>query len=125
MIADLIGPESMQKLADAYGGQRRYVARNPTKLGWLTLVLEPDEVDRIWQEFRGCQILVPRRKVVGYCKQGGRNRGATELKRDRNVAIYELSFEMSRSDLARIFGLQLREIHRIIKRVSQPATKAQ
>lgn len=112
-LAELIGQESARKLSDTYGGQRKYVAKNPDRLTWLAEVLEQSEVHRIWQEFYGCYLEIPkRRRLGGSRKAKQRNAG---VRRDRNIAIYQLSFEMPRSDLARLFGLQLREIQRIIK----------
>lgn len=118
-LSELIGQESTRKLSDTYGGQRKYVAKNPARLAWLDEVLEQSEVHRIWQEFHGCYLEIPKRRRLGGSRKA-KQRNA-ELRRDRNIAIYELSFELPRSDLARMFGLQLREIQRILRMMTPGA----
>jgi hypothetical protein len=120
ILADLIGRESLEKLAQKYGGTRLYVPigrRSSDRLDQLNLLIGSEATEKLQQFYRGQTVDVPNLKSPQI-------RDSPLARRDRNRAIREYLMLYSCRQTALKFGLTERQVFNILRFIRQSQKNA-
>jgi Mor family transcriptional regulator len=120
ILADLIGRESLEKLAQKYGGTRLYVPigrRRSDRLDQLNLLIGSEATEKLQQFYGGQTVDVPNLKSP-------RIRDSPLVRRDRNRAIRQSLMLYSCRQTALKFGLTERQVFNILRFIRQSQKNA-
>jgi histone H3/H4 len=112
-IEKVIGTPLGARLATRYGGQRKYIAANQSRLGWLIEVIGQQAAIAIWEGWRGCYLRVPRKS-----RRGRRPTRDRSICWARDCQIFAQSEYLSIAQMSEIYLIDRREIQRILRRLS-------